>query len=355
MTKLITVIVPTYNMEKYLDRCLTSLLVPSELMELLEVLVINDGSKDKSLEIAHHYEKQYPQTFRVIDKENGNYGSCINRGLKEATGKYIKILDADDYFVNSNWAIFLGRLKQIDADLILTDFCFVDETDTPKRYRRFDIGANMLYKVSDVIEQISGVEMHAIIYRKQLLLDMNYYQTEGISYTDAEWATLPIMNISSVFYVPVHLYNYFVGRDGQTMDPKIFLKRRQEVFSVYNRILEFCTEYRLLQNNLSVFYQKRLKGYYNSLYAQSLIYREFPSVELIAIDKNIQKKAPKIFEDMSHSTFSKIRYIDIWRKNGYKIPLMLTTEIYIICLKRKYFPWFSVGRINPTIISQEFC
>ena len=95
MEKLLTIIVPTYNMEAYLDKCLTSLIVGEsgeEQMCMLEVLVINDGSTDDSSAIAHRYEERYPQTFKVIDKENGNYGSCINVALSVATGKYIKIL-----------------------------------------------------------------------------------------------------------------------------------------------------------------------------------------------------------------------------------------------------------------------
>ena len=90
MNKILTIIIPTYNMEKYLRRCLDSLIIDEEGMKQLEVLVINDGSKDSSSQIAHEYQDKYPDTFRVIDKENGNYGSCINRGLKEATGKYVK-------------------------------------------------------------------------------------------------------------------------------------------------------------------------------------------------------------------------------------------------------------------------
>lgn len=85
MQKLLTIVIPTYNMQDYLPRCLDSLvLYDGALMEQLEVLVINDGSKDNSSAIAHEYEAKFPNTFRVIDKENGNYGSCINRGLKEA-------------------------------------------------------------------------------------------------------------------------------------------------------------------------------------------------------------------------------------------------------------------------------
>ena len=91
----LTVIIPMYNMERYIDQCLSSLLCGEE-AEALEVLVVNDGSTDDSPRIAHAYEARHPNVFRVIDKPNGHYGSCVNRALAEATGKYVKVLDADD-------------------------------------------------------------------------------------------------------------------------------------------------------------------------------------------------------------------------------------------------------------------
>lgn len=93
--KVLTIIIPMYNMEKYINQCLDSLMVQG--MERLEVIVVNDGSKDGSLAIARTYESRYPQIFCVINKENGNYGSCINCGLSKATGRYIRVLDADDF------------------------------------------------------------------------------------------------------------------------------------------------------------------------------------------------------------------------------------------------------------------
>ena len=81
MDKILSIIVPTYNMEKYLQNCLDSLLLSEKQMQDYEVWIINDGSKDRSSEIAHSYELRYPDTFRVVDKNNGNYGSCINCGL----------------------------------------------------------------------------------------------------------------------------------------------------------------------------------------------------------------------------------------------------------------------------------
>ena len=125
MAKLLTIIIPTYNMEKYLRRCIDSLLVSEENRASLEVLVVNDGSRDASSAIGHEYEANYPQAIRVIDKDNGNYGSCINRGLKETTGKYVRILDADDYYLTENLNQFISMLKDTDADLLLTDMVSV--------------------------------------------------------------------------------------------------------------------------------------------------------------------------------------------------------------------------------------
>ena len=126
MNKVLSIIIPTYNMEDYLRQCLDSLIIADDLMQQLEVLVINDGSKDQSSAIAHEYSRKHPSTIFVIDKENGNYGSCINRGLKEATGKFIKILDADDSFDSAALAEFINQLRDTNADLVITNFSVVD-------------------------------------------------------------------------------------------------------------------------------------------------------------------------------------------------------------------------------------
>ena len=135
--KILTIIIPTYNMEQYLRKCLDSLIVSEENMQRLEVLVVNDGSKDSSSAIGHEYEAKYPQTFRVIDKENGNYGSCVNRGLKEATGKYVKVLDADDYFDDSFWTFLGGMALDASADIIYLKSRSID-LDTGKESNRAD-------------------------------------------------------------------------------------------------------------------------------------------------------------------------------------------------------------------------
>ena len=96
MDKVLTVIVPVYNMEKYIRQCLESLVI-GEVLDRIEVMVVLDGAKDGSAEIAYEFVEQYPDTFRIIYKANGGHGSAINTGLMMASGEYLKILDSDDW------------------------------------------------------------------------------------------------------------------------------------------------------------------------------------------------------------------------------------------------------------------
>ena len=120
--KLLSVIIPAYNMEAYLQQCVESILrTPS--LATVEVVVVNDGSKDKTLRIARQYAERYADTVRVIDKPNGNYGSTINAALPVVRGEYVKILDADDCFDTPSLAKFLEFLRKMQGvDMVVTPF-----------------------------------------------------------------------------------------------------------------------------------------------------------------------------------------------------------------------------------------
>ena len=215
MDKILSVVIPTYNMEKYLRKCLDSLIIKNkELFKRLEVLVVNDGSKDSSSIIAHDYQDKYPSVFRVIDKENGNYGSCVNRGLKEAKGKYIKILDADDSFEIDAFEVFLNELNQTNAELVLSDLKMVDENDNITWYSSYKDAPeyvpikqdfNFCYYLNQPKVDFYGM-MHGFAYRRDILIDNNYSQIEGMSYTDQQWVFEPIKYVKNVYYVDVNLY-----------------------------------------------------------------------------------------------------------------------------------------------------
>lgn len=209
-------------MEKYLRRCLDSLIIDEEGMKQLEVLVINDGSKDSSSQIAHEYQDKYPDTYRVIDKENGNYGSCINRGLKEATGKYVKVLDADDCYYNDNINGFLNILKSSEADILFTPYdIYSFDSLLQEKMTSLDVEDGKVFDLSSV-QWTNNIEknyraMHCMAVSTKLLLINGYHQTEGISYTDTLFVFYSVLFANTCSFYSKPIYKYYLGRNAQTM------------------------------------------------------------------------------------------------------------------------------------------
>ena len=228
--KLLSIIIPTYNMEAYLAQCVESILrTPS--LAAVEVVIVNDGSSDRSLRIAKHYAERYMQTVRVIDKPNGNYGSTINAALPVVQGEYVKILDADDTFDGSRIAEFVSELQRArGVDMVVTPYI---ECYKRKSYQvSYNIYSRKVYEVGKVydIEQIfeDGAirffMMHSVCYRTDMLRRINYRQSEGISYTDQEWVFYPLFRVRDILFLDIPLYRYNAAREGQTMDVAVQLR-----------------------------------------------------------------------------------------------------------------------------------
>lgn len=244
MLKILTIVIPTYNMQDYLRRCLDSLIVTEEQMQLLEVLVVNDGSKDNSSAIAHEYQDKYPDTFRVIDKENGNYGSCVNRGLKEATGTYFRILDADDWFDNESLQLLINTLFNLHQtiDVVFTNYIQIynnnkniKAVDIPISFDKLIIRQKFFPFKEKHLEGL--LVMHCITVRTQKMKDMNYFQQEGISYTDTEFAFYSLLHADYMLILDVNLYNYFLGREGQTMESSSMISKENDFYLISKRLV----------------------------------------------------------------------------------------------------------------------
>ena len=245
MEKLLSIIVPTYNMEALLPSCLDSLLV-DEALERLEVVVVNDGSKDGSLTIARDYEARFPQTVLVIDKPNGNYGSTINAALPVVKGKYVKILDSDDTFDSQALVKMLDALQDVDVDFVVTHFMILKADGTTEiakynLYGKEPYEYGRVYNLDEVLGDgyIRFFLMHAITYRTEMLRQHGYRQTEGISYTDLEWDTYPLFYARTIVFFDICLYLYNMAREGQTMDPKVLIRSVGQLETVTERILDY--------------------------------------------------------------------------------------------------------------------
>ncbi len=328
--KILTIIIPTYNMERYLHKCLSSLLI-GEHQELLDVLVINDGSKDSSLEIALDFQVKYPDTFRVIDKENGNYGSCINRGLQEAKGKYIKILDADDSYDTSALATLLDRLMHIDVDLIVTDYIIVNESgEQTSRHTRKNLEKEKVISGDEIFGKCRGdlIMMHEVTYRTENLLKTDYKQTEGIAFTDQEWILGPVATVSKAFYMDIPVYRYLVGRQGQTVDVKrtseLQVQGNETMFvqiDTFNKLGAVSSNVRcyllaLILQNLRYTYRNYLIVSYDILPISDL--RVFDD-RLKVANGDIYRMSGEVYV---HSKYP-LRFINVWRKSRGDIPFSI--------------------------------
>lgn len=212
-------------MEALLDQCLTSLILPDKgHREMLDVIVVIDGANDRSSEIAHRYANQFPEMFSVIDKKNGNYGSCINAALPQVKGKYVRILDADDSYNTYNLQAYIDTLNKIDVDLVLTDFITVDENGHTVDSYKILAESNRTILLQDISYE-DFLPMHAVAYRSSIFNEIDYHQTEGISYTDLEWVFHPMSRVKFVYYYNKTIYQYLTGREGQTVDANVRLKR----------------------------------------------------------------------------------------------------------------------------------
>lgn len=336
MFKLLTIVIPTYNMQDYLNRCLDSLVVSPELMRQLDVLVINDGSKDNSSAIAHEYEANYPGIFRVIDKENGNYGSCVNRGLIEAQGKYIKILDADDWFDNKELAVYLVELENVEVDMVLTNYQIVNTHGQTIQNMSYSMPEKEVFGFQDYTVPGIYFAMHSLTYRTEMLRSINYRQTEGISYTDTEWVFYPQHGVNTCVYLPFDIYRYVVGREGQTMDPRVIAKSVCQYDKLLRAMIKFA-------DNLPVFDKQRysfqrlndqIENLSFGVYRNALLKQDKASYDnqlLQSFDEMLRVSRPDVWEAADKLIMKKhlpIHYVRYWRKHGKRFSIDLFRDFY---------------------------
>ena len=347
MKKVLTIVIPTYNMEQYLHKCLSSLIVNPQEMELLEVLIINDGSKDCSSKIAHEYEQKYPMTSRVIDKDNGNYGSCINRGLKEAQGKYIKILDADDYFETSALEDFLKFLNNVDAELIISDFCTININGKVTFKYTFPFPVKQSFSMETVKEK-DDILMHAITYKTECLRKIGYKQTEGISYTDVEWCFLPMIAVNQIFYFNKNLYCYLIGREGQTIDSNIRVKNLWMLVVVLRQLIEWFTSSLYTKGIAESYLKGKIRRIASTVYSEYIRNKKvLREQDLIDLDLYIKQSSPFLYAEMDNYLLDKyipLKFVKAWRmKNTELLSICIQTQSFINNI-RKYY-WMPLKRI----------
>lgn len=246
----VTVIVPVYNTEKYLDRCMLSLV--NQTLNDIEILVINDGSTDRSDEILRKYSESYPERVRVIAKENGGQAAARNLGIREAQGEYIGFADSDDYVDCTMFEKMLALITEKKADMVECLFYYMQEQDekVKKLKPRGRVRAYKDQKDMLIDPQVSPWNK---MFRKSILLDNHIFFPEGYIYEDTAFYIKTIPYIKKAAYLNEPLIYYFL-RQTSTMNANKS-KRVGDIFPVLSDILDFY----------------HAKGFYDS-YAEQLEY-----------------------------------------------------------------------------------
>ncbi|MBP5537821.1 MAG: glycosyltransferase family 2 protein [Bacteroidales bacterium] len=338
MEKRLSIIIPSYNMAHLLPRCLDSL-IASGVPEAFEAIVVNDGSKDDTLEVALRYRDAHPECIRVIDKPNGNYGSTINAALPQARGKYVKILDADDWFSSEALAKFVDELAGTDADMVVTHFTQIHPKGV-KELAKYNLYGKEPYeygKTYPLDEVLSGgyirfFLMHSLTYKTELLLKNGYRQTEGCSYTDLEWDVYPLFYSRDIVFFDTNLYQYNLDREGQTMDPKVLSRSLDQLGRVTENILGFYEKYPREQLSperkafLDQFYRNRIRLMAKS-YLLDLPRDMFDAQEFAKVDVKLQEHMEKLgLEPIKLFPANKIIRVDAykyWKKHRSRLPKAL--------------------------------
>lgn len=257
--KLLSIIIPCYNSEKYMDRAVRSTLIG---LPEIEVIIVDDGSTDSTVKKADEYAAQNPDTVSVIHKENGGHGDAVMTGLNAASGKYFKVLDSDDWLSRKSLAIVINFLSEMEKvhtefDMILSDYVY--EKVGKKKKRRISYKDVMPVRTSFDWNYIGhfkpwqNILMHSVIYRTQLLRDTGLTLPKHTFYVDNIYVYHPLPYISRMYYLDVDLYHYYIGRDDQSVNEKNMIQRIDQQLLV-TRLLIMDHPLRTIEN-------RRLRSY----------------------------------------------------------------------------------------------
>lgn len=260
--KLLTIAIPSYNSENYLSKCIESLLPGGE---DVEILVVNDGSKDNTSAIGHEYEAKYPGIVKVIDKENGGHGSAVNAGVEHATGLFFKVVDSDDWVKKSAYLEILDKLKDfagsdVIIDMLISNFVYEKEGAAKKKVMRYAhaLPKDTVFTWNDVGHFFKGqyILMHSVIYRTKLLRECGMKLPDHTFYVDNIFVYEPLPYVKNMYYMDVNFYRYYIGREDQSVNEKVMIGRVDQQLRVNKLMIDYT-----VRNRKMIFVNKRLKQY----------------------------------------------------------------------------------------------
>ena len=305
--KYISFAIPCYNSQEYMDKAIESILKGGE---DVEIIIVNDGSKDRTSEIAHEYEEKYPTIIKAVDKENGGHGDAVNTGLKHATGLYFKVVDSDDWVDESSLMKILETLhKLVDedkmVDMLISNYVYEKVGVKHKRVIHYQnvIPQEKIITWKDLGKFQIGqyILMHSVIYRTELLRRCKLELPKHTFYVDNIYVYYPLPHVKTLYYLNVNFYRYFIGRDGQSVNEQNMIKRIDQQLFVNKTMIDMY--------DMDKIQNRRLRAYMINYLAIMMTVSS-----IIAIrsknPENLEKKTElwKYLKEKQPKIYKKIRY-----------------------------------------------
>lgn len=235
--KLLSIAVPCYNSQDYMRNCVDSLL---EGGDLVEILIVDDGSKDDTAKIADEYAAKYPNIVKAIHQENGGHGEAVNAGLRNATGFYFKVVDSDDWVDEDALHKILEVLRHMEEDameldMLIANYVYEKVGAAHKKviHYRNVLPQDEIFRWDDMghfhLDQY--ILMHSVIYRTDMLKLIQLHLPKHTFYVDNIYVYYPLPHVRKIYYMDVDFYRYFIGREDQSVNEKVMIKRLdQQIF-----------------------------------------------------------------------------------------------------------------------------
>ena len=231
MDKLITFAIPCYNSYAYMGKCIEALLPGGD---EVEIIIVDDGSTDKTADVADSYAAHYPDIVRVVHQENGGHGEAVNSGLREARGLYFKVVDSDDWVDKEAYPQVLDTLRRLvkegtPVDMLLTNYVYDKVAEDHHRRMFYSplFKRNCVTTWAEMKHNIKGftILMHSVTYRTQMLRECGLHLPAHTFYVDNLFVYVPLPYVKTIYYLNVDFYHYYIGREGQSVAEETMVKR----------------------------------------------------------------------------------------------------------------------------------
>lgn len=251
--KLLSIAIPCYNSQDYMEHCIETLLPGGE---DVEILIVDDGSKDRTAEIADSYAEKYPTIIKAIHQENGGHGEAVNTGIRNATGLYFKVVDSDDWVDQEAYEKILKTLRELSGgsetlDMLVSNFVYEKEGAKHKKVMKYTgiLPENQMFGWSDAKHFRKGryILMHSVIYRTQLLRECGLELPKHTFYVDNIFVYVPLPYVKNMYYLNVDFYRYYIGREDQSVNENVMIRRIDQQIKV-NKIMVEAVELWKLPN-----------------------------------------------------------------------------------------------------------